>query len=243
MKYSVQNKPGKVENFGELSKRSADRMAIEKAVEQMGVSEMDAMRHEAMRKRLLSQQWASTTIENLTNNVAKLHAQSPTASENYSSSVETILSQLDTLSAAAEAAAASADVLTVEREEVARETESIAAQVTKEEQEVMALRKMLEKERKLRNQRKQHDALAGVILAWPDMEQGKTDLKEAEKERMLVGKEIEELTKAKELVSKELRLLVHCATGLEVSAGRLSGLVGEGGDGIADDGDTMDTSA
>lgn len=213
-------------------------MAIERPPAGLTPSEIDALRTEAVRKRVLQQEWAGSVMRDLTKAVTRLHSQSPQAvtPKEYGNQVEQILSLCDHLSVAAEVATASIHVAGNERLELAMEMAGIEADIAREEAEVGRLRKVLEKERKQAERRAQYEALAKVILAEPEPEVSQRQLDEAKAEFDKVGRELAKVEEVKETMSKELALFLHCASNLESCSTQFTKLLGE------TDENTMDTS-
>lgn len=216
-------------------------MAIDRQIH-ANASDIDAVRQEAVRKRLVSREWAANTLQDLTKALCDIHAlASDVPSAAFEPKLADVLNLLDALKSSSETAAASVSIMTLERQQLASETAVIESEVAQAEIDVKHLRKVLEREKRQQDRRKQYEAVAKLILEWPECEQSRVLVQEAKKEENQVVGEIHELEGVKETLSKEMCLLLHCAAGLERSSEVLATLVGAD-DIQATDEDAMDTS-
>lgn len=204
-------------------------MAVERQRAVPTPAEMGALRAEAVRKRVLQQEWAGSAVKDLTKAVAHLHGLSPQAvtQKEHAGLIEHILCLCDQISVAAEVATASIHIAANERLELAEEISGIDAEIAREEAEVGRLRKVLEKERKQAERRAQYDALVKVILEEPEPELSQKQLDEAKEEFDRVEKELARVEEIKETMSKELSLFLHCASNLESFSTQFKELLGD----------------
>lgn len=204
------------------------------------ISEIDAVRRAAIRKRVLAEEWAGPALRDLTKAVARMHTQAPntiTRTE-YAVLAEGILCLCDQIGVAADVAAASIHVAGNERFELATEMADIEAEVRHEELEVERLRKVLDRERRQAERRKQYEALANIILKEPEPAESQKRLDEANQELAEVEKEIAQIEEMKDAMSKELSLFLNCASHLDSFSTKFATLLVEEEGEVA-----MDTTA
>lgn len=206
-------------------------MAVEKQPQMAttDISEIEAVRREAIRKRVLAEEWAGPAVRNLTKAVAQMHSQAPNTitRTDYAALAEVILNLCDQIGVAAEVAAASIHVAGNERFELATQMADIEAEVAREEIEVERLRKVLERERKQAERRRQYEAIANVILTEPEPKDSQKRLDGANQELAEVEKEISQIDEMKESMSKELSLFLHCASHLDLFSTQFATLLVE----------------
>ncbi|CDF34378.1 unnamed protein product [Chondrus crispus] len=181
------------------------------------ISEIEDVRREAIRKRVLAEEWAGSALKDLGKAVAQLHAQTPSAS-NYSQYValaEKILSLCDQVSVATDVAASLIRAAGNERFELAEDVAKIEAAVSREEIEVERLHKVLARERLQAGRRKQYETIASVSLREPGLLQSQQQLDQANKELAEVEHEIAKIEETKDAMSRELSLFLHCASHLD----------------------------
>lgn len=181
------------------------------------ISEIEDVRREAIRKRVLAEEWAGSALKDLGKAVAQLHTQAPSASNlsKYVALAEKILSLCDQVGVAADVAAALIRAAGNERFELASEMANIEAAVRHDEIEVERLRKVLARERKQAERRMQYEALASAVLREPEPLQSQQQLDQANKELAEVEDEIAKIEETKDAMSKELSLFLHCASHLD----------------------------
>lgn len=143
------------------------------------------------------------------------------------SSAQKILLLLDRFSSAAQTAARFSSVISSERQHVISETARLRACAAAEARDVVELRGVLAREKRLVDRRSQYDALANLILDCPTLESSREELKHIVTQAERVERDTEALEETKENVSKELRLLVHCAASLDRFSKHLTTLVQE----------------
>lgn len=202
-------------------------------------AELDAIRQESVRKRILSQEWAGQTIDHLSSALALLQAQPPRSLDEYVQKLPSVLDYLDILSAASEAAAASVSVTHAEKEHIINQTSEVEKQIKVETEKVLALRKELAREKKMAERRSEYDAMSSLILRWADCDSSLKRKQEAMAESDRVSKDVERLAGVKDSIAKEVRLLLHCADGLQKSCIEIADMVE---DSEPQAGDAMDTS-
>lgn len=194
-------------------------MAVEKQsqVATTDISEIEAVRREAIRKRVLAEEWAGSAVGDLTKAVARMHSQAANTitRTDYAALAKSVLNLCDQIGVAAEVAAASIHVAGNERFEVATQMADIEAEVAREEIEVERLRKVLDRERKQADRRTMYEALANVILTEPEPKDSQKRLDEANQELAEVKKEISQIEEMKDSMSKEVSLFLHCASHLD----------------------------
>lgn len=181
------------------------------------ISEIESLRLEAIRKRVLGREWAGSSVHDFVKAAAKLHAQTlPTASHPDTTTLaEDMLALGDHIGIAADVAAASVHVAGSERLELATEIADVDAQVSQEEVHVQRLRKALARERKQAERRKQYEALAGIVLREPEPIESQKHLDLVNKELEEVEREMARIDETKDAMSKELSLFLHCAAHLD----------------------------
>lgn len=190
-------------------------MVVEKA--SAPPPDRDTLRQQRVRNRILAQEWAGKEIDNLATAFTKLYAQTPQSASEYANALTPILDMLDSISAACDAAAASVAVATIERQNLAEETAAVEEIVVSRTKEVHALRERLSAERKMAERNKQYDAIASLILKWPKVENSMKRKDLLQRRIESVDDQISALSRVKDNISKELRLLLHCADGLQES--------------------------
>lgn len=188
--------------------------------------DIEAARSEGARKRVLSREWCGDSLLDLVSAVSAIATLPNEAKEEvYQNHLAQALSSCDHLSIAGEVAANSIQVIAEERLQLAKEMADIDASVAREEVEVQRLRKLLQRERRVVDHRKQLEGLASVLLTLPPLPEFSERLATAQTNSTAVDQQIRQLEAEKEVLAKELCLLIHCASSAEESAKRLAGLV------------------
>lgn len=201
-------------------------------------SAMEVARREGTRKRVLSCEWCGQSVSDLVSTVCALATQpTKTSTQAYQEQVASALSLCDNLSTAGEVAANSIQVIADERLQLAGETADIDASVAREEVEVQRLRKLLRRERRVVDHRKQLEGVASMLLTLPPRPSFVQRLAQAKTASASVEESIKLLETERDQLGKELRLLIHCAASVEDSAKRVADLA------TSSTSDEADTSA
>lgn len=204
-------------------------------------ADIDTVRREATRKRLLSQEWAGNSLHELVTTVSTLATLKPDASTTlYQTHLGDALSLCDLMGMAAETAATSIQIIADERLQLAKHTADTDACVAREEVEVQRLRKLLERERRVVDHRKQLDALANVILEYPTRAKFARRLEHAHTAARNVDRHIHQIADVRSILSKDLTLLFSCASSVHHSAKQFSHLVNDKAQQRASQGDDDD---
>lgn len=157
--------------------------------------------------------------------IASLPQETPTP--NYQVRLSEVLCICDSLLMAGEVAATSIQIIADERLQLAKHTADTDASVAREEVEVQRLRKLLERERRVVDHRKQLDALANIILQYPTRAQFSHRFERAGLAAANVDRHIDGLQHVRDGLSKELSLLLACAAGVQTSANQMQLLLEE----------------
>lgn len=200
---------------------------LEKTAE---ATENDFNPQEAAYKRIQSQEWVGTALNDLCAKIGYLYAvvtnepAAGTQKPSISSIVGPSLVYCDNISLASQLAAGHAAVCASECEDWKQDLRMLQSEIGEEEATVGRLRDTLEKEKRLAERRAQYEALAKVILQEPSVEESEKELNGAKAALEKVEESIKSIEKVKEGMSKELRLFWHCTSGLDAFSDKIRAL-------------------
>lgn len=206
-------------------------------------SDVDAIRHEAIRMRLLSQEWAGDSLTELTQALVKLNTLPPSLShQQYETYLSLILANLDKFTAAAHAASSFTNVIEEERKQISLHVAKANQAILEEQKQVQHLTQQLEREKRHVDRRAQYDALAKLILEHPSCDKSQKELQDAQNDAATVTAQIQSLEQTKDTVRKELLLLAHCTSELGETVQNLSSMISDQHKRPAHTPEPMDTS-
>lgn len=206
-------------------------------------------RHEAIRKRIQTEEWADRAMAELTKTSANLSQLLPTSAtkDSVEKQIRYMLSLCDTLATAGEVGAAGEQVVRNERKECIKKKEVLKNEIGTQQNKIEELRKEIEEEKLLYRRMDGYDALARVILKEPSCEESKVLLEERMQAYQKVDNQVNGLVHVEDIMGKEVSLLLQCADSLLDESTRLAtmitGIEGDEHDVIVVDYDRDDTLA
>lgn len=191
------------------------------------VREIERIRKESSRKRLLSEEWNSTAIPELITIVTTkiCNGRLNVSKEEYERLVIEGLCQLDQVKICGQVAAQCMEVMRKERLQLSRETRKMYNDVVKEEVEVEELRRVLKREKKLVNHRYQLEGISKILLRLPQRDDILSTLAVEETKMNDVQEQIAHLELERVKLEKELSLLVHCSKSVQISGEKMGKLI------------------
>lgn len=186
-------------------------------------------RHEAIRKRIQTEEWADRAIAELTKTSANLNQLLPASTTNDSveKQVRYMLSLCDTLATAGEIGAASEQVVGKERDECIKRKEVLKHEIDTQQRKIEDLRKEIEEEKLLHRRMDGYDALARVILKEPSYNESKVLLEKRMRVHQEVDNQVNSLVHVEDIMGKEVSLLLQCADSLLDESTRLAAMIPE----------------
>lgn len=190
----------------------------------MAGNAMESAHKDGLRKRTMSTEWSGSSMTELMNmsiRCAKGEVNTPWPS--VKEIVNDGLRQCDNIGMFGQVASNNLAVMSERVHELNEDISEIEAKVANEEIEVGRLRKLVECERSIVDQRKQLEGICSVLLQLPSKESLLDTMKQLDMECDRIDAEFDALQNHSDVLAKELNLLLHCSQSVERAANQLNG--------------------
>lgn len=184
---------------------------------------MESAHKDGLRKRTMSTELSGSNMTELMNmsiRCAKGEVNTPWTT--LKESVNDGLRQCDQIGMFAQVASNNLAVMSERVHELNEDISEIEAKVATEEIEVERLRKLVECERNIVDQRKQLEGICSVLLQLPSKESLLDTMKQLNTECDQIDAEFNALQNHSDVLAKELNLLLHCSQSVERAANQLN---------------------